>query len=166
MPERENFCVTATYAFKSNQSVHVSNYANDGKVNGPVYDSDHMLKAVGGICGSVEDPTEPAKLSVGPCYIPSWLPASRGPYWVVAAGPDPAKYEWALVSGGQPTKQGPNGCRTGKLVNGSGLWIFMRSQKRDEATIQAVRKVAEDAGFDLAVLHDVQQDGCRYTPAS
>ena len=72
MPKRENFCVTASYAFTSNSSVHVSNYANDGKVNGPVYDSDRMLKPVGGICGTVDKPSEPAKLSVGPCYIPSW----------------------------------------------------------------------------------------------
>jgi len=164
MPARENYCVTASYAFTSNNTVHVSNYANDGKVNGGVYSSDSMLKAIGGICGSVDDPNEPAKLSVGPCDIPAWLPESRGPYWVIAAGPNPQNYDWALVSGGQPTKQTQNGCQTGRLVNYSGLWILTRSSKRDEAVVQAVRKIAHDAGFDLSVLADVQQEGCTYAP--
>jgi len=164
LPAKRNYCVTADYEFKSDTEVRVHNYANEDKVNGNVYDSDDTLKALGGICGNVKDKSNPQKLSVGPCRLPSWIPGATGPYWIIAAGPSPDKYEWALVSGGQPTHEGTDGCKTGTGVNGSGLWIFTRSAKRDDAVIAAVRAKAHDEGFDLSVLNDVQQEGCTYHP--
>lgn len=144
--------------------VQVHNYANKGEVNGDVVDSNENLKVLGGICGEVVNASEPARLSVGPCKLPSWVPGSRGPYWVVAAGPSPSRYDWALISGGQPTHRAAGGCRTGTGVNDSGLWIFTRETARDEAVVQAVRKIAHEKGFDVSVLTDVQQKGCTYKP--
>jgi hypothetical protein len=70
---------------------------------------------------------------------------------------------YALVSGGQPTIPGENGgCKTGTGTNNSGLWIFTRSQERNDDVINKVRSIAETAGFDTSVLNDVVQDGCDY----
>ena len=165
LPSDWFYCVTAHYAFKSDSVLHVSNYANKGKVNGVVEDSDKNVP-FGGICGDVQNASTPAKLSVGPCGLPGWVPGARGPYWVLAAGPNPDRYEWALVSGGQPTIETPDGCRTGKGVNHSGLWIFLRSMMRDEATINMLRNVAASKGFDLSVLGNVTHAGCNYAPGS
>jgi len=41
-----------------------------------------------------------------------------------------------------------------------GLWIFSRSQERDDALIDKVRTIAVDAGFDISVLNDVDQSNC------
>ena len=102
---------------------------------------------------------------MGPCRLPTWFPGARGPYWVLAAGPSTGGYQWALISGGQPTHLAPGGCRTGAGVNNAGLWIFQRSSKRDEALVQKVRSIAAGKGFDLSVLLDVEQEGCEYKPA-
>ena len=64
---------------------------------------------------------------------------------------------YALVSGGQPENAGENGCTTGTGTNNSGLWIFTRSQQRDETLINNVRNIATAAGFDVSVLNDVDQ---------
>ena len=67
----------------------------------------------------------------------------------------------ALISGGQPTIQGPNGCRSNSgVTNGSGLWIFTRSQARDEALVTQARAEATAQGFDLGVLNDVDNTKC------
>lgn len=162
LPSSWFFCVTATYTFTSSSEIHVSNYANKGQVNGVVEESDQNVP-FGGICGTVPDMNETAKLSVGPCKLPPKLPGARGPYWVVAAGPSSSQYDWALVSGGQPMHQAAGGCRTGTGINGSGLWIFLRSPQRDEAAIAAVRAIAAEQGFDLSVLGNVTHKGCTYS---
>jgi lipocalin len=89
-------------------------------------------------------------------------PFLLGPYWVIAAGPTYDNYEWALVSGGQPTIPTENGCRTGTSTNGSGLWIFSRTQVAPKWQIELVREIAEKNGFDISVLQTVQQEGCTY----
>jgi len=144
-------------SFTSTSVIRVHNYANKDMVNGDVEDSDQNVP--GGICGVTTTSATPAKLEVGPCKVPSWVPGSRGPYWVVAVGPG---YEWALVSGGQPTHETPNGCRTGTGVNGSGLWIFTRSNVRDEAVINHVKDIAKSLGYDTTVLKSVQHENCTY----
>eukprot|EP00937_MAST-01D_sp_MAST-1D-sp2_P006571 g6571.t1 len=165
LPKTWFYCVTATYTFTSSDEIHVANYANKGKVNGVVEQSDKNVP-FGGICGSVTNANETAaKLSVGPCKLPQWVPGARGPYWVLAAGPSAAKYDWALISGGQPTHEAAGGCRTGTGINGSGLWIFLRSKTRDEPTVGMVRALAAKQGFDLSVLHNVTHEGCTYNPA-
>lgn len=164
LPNSWFYCVTANYTFTGGAGeIHVSNYANKGQVNGQVERSDKNVP-FGGICGTVSSPSEPAKLSVGPCKLPPKLPGARGPYWVVAAGPSADRYDWALVSGGQPTHASKDGqgCRTGTGVNGSGLWIFLRSPARDDKTINMVRGLAAAQGFDLSVLKNVTHDGCTY----
>jgi len=167
LPASQNYCVTAQYSYTdaSKTAAHVHNYANQDAVNGKVYDSDKQLGILGGICADVADPAQPAKLSVGPCNLPSWLPGARGPYWVLAAGPSADNYEWALISGGQPTHRATGGCRTGSGVNDSGLWIFTRKAERDQAVVDKLRDLAQDMGFDVSVLNDVQQAGCTYKPA-
>eukprot|EP00578_Thalassiosira_sp_NH16_P004098 CAMPEP_0181137158 /NCGR_PEP_ID=MMETSP1071-20121207/33563_1 /TAXON_ID=35127 /ORGANISM="Thalassiosira sp., Strain NH16" /LENGTH=209 /DNA_ID=CAMNT_0023223907 /DNA_START=544 /DNA_END=1173 /DNA_ORIENTATION=- len=148
--ESRNYCVSAEYTVKDRPSpvfgYTVGVHNRDGDANGNMRD--------GNIC-AVSDPNTPSKLKVAPCFLPQSL---AGPYWVVAYDETSG---YALVSGGQPTEVGENGgCRTGAGVNNSGLWIFTRSQQRDEGLIDEVRNIAEDAGFDLSVLNDVDQSNC------
>jgi len=160
LPAEDNYCVTAMYEKKSDTRVRVHNYANKDKVNGEVYDSDKTLSLLGGICGQTT--SVPGKLEVGPCRLPSF---TYGDYWILAAGPSTDNYEYTLVSGGQPTNEQPDGsCRTGDGVNGSGLWIFTRSQERNQTVVDYVRHIAGNKGFDLTVLGDVEQEGCLYKP--
>jgi len=98
-----------------------------------------------------------SKLAVAPCFLPKVF---AGPYWIVAYDEEEG---YALISGGQPTIPAPDGltgCRTGTGVNNSGLWIFTRSQERDEDLINRVIDIAKDAGFDTSVLFDVDQSSC------
>jgi hypothetical protein len=65
------------------------------------------------------------------------------------------------LAGGAPTHTGTNGtCTTGTGVNGSGLWIFTRKQKRDPIILEKIRAVAQMKGFDLSVLIDIDQTDC------
>merc|ERR1711982_298248 len=92
---------------------------------------------------------------VAPCFLPTIF---SGPYWIVAYDESEG---YALVSGGQPNVKGEDGgCSTGTGVNYSGLWIFTRSQERDEELVLRVRGIAEEAGFDTSVLNDVDQTNC------
>jgi len=153
LPKEENYCVTADYTVKDKPTfwgytVGVSNEAQDA-------DGD---KTGGELC-AIRDPDypdNPSKLAVAPCFFPpKWL---AGPYWIVAY--DEAE-GYALISGGQPDKPTQNGlCTTGRGFNNSGLWIFSRSQERDEQLINKVRTIAEDAGIDTSVLNDVDQSDC------
>jgi len=150
-PVSQNYCVSAEYSIRSCPSllgytVNVYNQAQDELGN----------EFGGPLCAYQTE--ELSKLAVALCSVPK---ASAGPYWVVAYNESEG---YALISGGQPTEPSPNGiaagCRTGTGVNNSGLWIFTRSQMRDEALIGKVRGIAQDAGFDLEVLNDVVQTGC------
>lgn len=99
LPANEIYCVTAEYTQTSATSVDVHNYANSDRVNGKVSDSGGTLQAI------IKDPNFPSKLAVGPKFLPHVL---YGPYWVVAAGgAQPGSYDWAVISGGQPTKVEP-----------------------------------------------------------
>merc|ERR1711990_922618 len=140
LPADERYCVVATYELKDPTHVKAHNYANINHTNGPVDDSDVHVKALGGICGEGTD--VPAKLAVGPCDLKIIKSLAYGPYWVVAAGDlscvsdDCAQpegdYEWAFVSGGQPTHVSGDGCITGTGVNHAGMWIFTKSNVRNE----------------------------------
>jgi len=174
LPENEMYCVVATYTQKDAKNVKVHNYANINHTNGPVDDSDVHVKSLGGICGKVQDTDQPAKLAVGPCKLGILSRFVYGPYWVLATGGNDCvgdacatpsgDYEWALISGGQPTHQAPGGCRTGTGVNKSGLWIFQKSPVRNSTLIEEVKNIAKAKGFDVSVLRDVQQAGCKYLP--
>ena len=106
----------------------------------------------------------PSKLLVAPCFLPN---LAAGPYWILAVGTDAyGRYEWGVVSGGQPTEQYSDGCTTKeKGVNGSGLWIFVRDPAAKQEVVDAARKALVDLGFTLQRLKNVEQDGCKYEGA-
>eukprot|EP00592_Proboscia_alata_P010465 CAMPEP_0194361884 /NCGR_PEP_ID=MMETSP0174-20130528/9524_1 /TAXON_ID=216777 /ORGANISM="Proboscia alata, Strain PI-D3" /LENGTH=222 /DNA_ID=CAMNT_0039134361 /DNA_START=139 /DNA_END=807 /DNA_ORIENTATION=+ len=159
LSEENNYCVRAQYTILDSPTlpflytIDVYNYSEDIDGN-----------AMGGsLCASVGrgQPKDSSKLAVAPCFLPQVL---DGPYWIVLYN---EKDGYALVSGGQPFIPTRNGlCRTSERTTGNaGLWIFLRSSKRDNKKIDKVRKKAQDMGFDLSVLNDVKQGGfCKYPP--
>eukprot|EP00948_MAST-09A_sp_MAST-9A-sp1_P001755 g1755.t1 len=159
------FCVTATYKdegkkvpFFGGKVLTVLNYQNKDKVNGKnnVGKDGKLFE----LCARLPDAKEPAKLEVAPCFLPNVF---AGDYWIIAAGPSPSNYEWAIISGGQPTEKYNDGCTTKTTgVNGSGFWYFTRKQVASEETIAQMDAAAKKQGFTLSQLHDVAQDGCTY----
>lgn len=155
LPKEQNFCVYAEYTKMEKNSfwgysVQVHNYAQEA--DGTKHDSKKI------ICAAVDTAyNTDARLQVGLCKLPRWKGVTTGPYWVVSY--DEAK-GYALVSGGQPTVQTSEGCKTGSGVNNAGLWIFTRKQERDQSLVDEVRAIAESKGFDLSVLNDVDQTNC------
>lgn len=153
LPVSQNYCVRAEYSIKDRSSfwgytVSVNNLSQDqqGNSNG------------GELCAFVDErvnPRDPSKLKVAPCFLPKLF---SGPYWIVAY--DESK-GYALVSGGEPTIETENGCKTGDGINNSGLWIFLRTRERNEELIEEVRDIASGKGFDLSVLNDVDQSNCK-----
>lgn len=156
------FCVSATYddqegsrvPFFGGKVLSVFNYANKGKVNGEATNKDNATI----LCARQPDEKVASKLLVAPCFLPNVL---AGPYWVLAAGPSPSNYEWAVVSGGQPTEQYADGCTTKETgTNGSGFWLMSRNPIATGAVMQQLRNVAQGLGFTLSRLHKVPQAGC------
>lgn len=152
LPVEKNYCVTARYEMMSKKSVwgytiQVYNQAQDK--DGKMTDSGTFLCAYG------YDEEDPAKLAVAPCFLPKTL---SGPYWVLDYNEEEG---YALVSGGQPFKQTPLGCRTGSGTNDAGLWIFSRKPNPPEGLVQKVRDMASARGFDVSVLNDVDQKNCK-----
>jgi len=161
LPVDQNFCVYANYEKLEKKSfwgydIDVHNHAEEK--DGTVYDSDKRVP--GGIKAKIEDEKR-GKLQVGPGFLPPQI--GSGEYWIL----DYVESEgYALISGGAPKFEGKDGkCTTGSGVNGSGLWIFTRESKRDDALIQKVRDIASDKGFDLSVLNDVDHTKCTATEA-
>mmetsp|Transcript_25988 Transcript_25988/g.35881 ORF Transcript_25988/g.35881 Transcript_25988/m.35881 type:complete len:412 (+) Transcript_25988:145-1380(+) len=154
LPQSWNYCVQAEYTLIPGgptffgYTIQVHNYAQES--DGTVHSTGSTLCAV-----SDPDAKDPAKLLVAPCFLPTLF---AGPYWVLAYNEEDG---YALISGGQPTIQTPEGtCKTGTGQTNSGLWIFTRTQERDDNVVTQVRKIAVSQGFDLTVLKDVQQKGC------
>lgn len=150
-PIEQNYCTRAQYTISDSAiwgyTVAVNNEAENA--GGEQF---------GGPLCALQQGDSASKLAVAPCFLPPKLFA--GPYWVVAYNETEG---YALISGGQPTIPGEGaGCRTGTGTNNAGLWIFSRSQERDDELIEKVRNIAETAGFDLSVLNNVVQDGCLY----
>ncbi len=154
-PIEQNYCTTAQYTVLDEATfwgytVGVKNTAK--------YDSG--AEVGGDLCAyqtGDEDDIDytGSKLAVAPCFLPKVF---AGPYWVVAYDEVEG---YALISGGQPTVPTEGGlCKTGTGINDSGLWIFSRSQERNETLIEKVRSIATDAGFDTSVLNDVDHTGC------
>mmetsp|Transcript_73275 Transcript_73275/g.174604 ORF Transcript_73275/g.174604 Transcript_73275/m.174604 type:complete len:381 (-) Transcript_73275:212-1354(-) len=152
LPKTQNRCVYAEYKLQQKKTfwgydVAVHNHAEEVAPPHTVHDSGSK------ICAKVVDKAR-GKLEVAPCFLPTLL---AGPYWVLDY--DEAE-GYALISGGAPALPAEAGCMTGSGTNGSGLWIFTRDQKRDEALVQKVRAIAAQKGFDLSVLNDVDQSDC------
>mmetsp|Transcript_2760 Transcript_2760/g.3440 ORF Transcript_2760/g.3440 Transcript_2760/m.3440 type:complete len:356 (-) Transcript_2760:316-1383(-) len=150
LPSSQNYCVSAQYSKRSNKGIF--GYTID--VHNKAYEADKKTIHQVSICAAEDKTADPAKLHVAPCFLPQF---AAGPYWIVAFDD---KEGYALVSGGQPTKEGAEGCRTGTGVNNAGLWILTRQQTRDEAIVKKVRAIAKEKGFDISVLNDVDQTGC------
>ncbi|KAL7555798.1 hypothetical protein ACA910_002264 [Epithemia clementina (nom. ined.)] len=156
------YCVRAQYEAvggrtgktKEGYTVFVNNQGQDA--NGV------RIRAGEALCAFQPAPEEePAKLGVAPCHLP---PLYAGPYWVVAYEDGPHGY--SLVSGGPPivpALDGSGGCHTADRKGFSGgLWILTRSAQRNETVVEEVRAIAQEKGFDLSVLHDVNQENCEY----
>ena len=111
------------------------NYANENGPNQIIHEAN--------LCATVQDPVNnPGRLAVGPCFLMGFM---YGPYFIVAYNEAEG---WALISGGSPTQPTKNGlCKTGTGFNNAGLWIFSRSNVRDEALIAKVRGVAVEKGW-------------------
>jgi lipocalin len=152
-PEDENFCVVANYTILEKSTPWGYTVGVDNKAR------DEFGDTRGGKLCAFQTDDAPSKLAVAPCFLPKFF---AGPYWVVAYNEDEG---YALISGGQPTipadpENIKAGCRTGTGTNNSGLWIFSRSQVRDDALVSKVRGIAQEKGFDLSVLNDVDQADC------
>jgi len=153
LPASQNRCVYAEYKLFPKPTfwgyeVNVHNYAEDVAAPHTAHDSGDT------ICAKIVDAAT-GKLEVAPYFLPT---AASGDYWVIDFS-DTEGY--ALISGGAPTKAAAGGCQTGTGVNGSGLWIFTRQQKRDDTIVDKVRGIAKAKGFDLSVLNDVDQTDCK-----
>lgn len=162
LPLEENYCVTAKYNISDRKILgykgvvlNVYNYANLYKVNGEEANKHNQV-----LCARVPDETIPSKLLVAPCFLPN---AFAGDYWVVAAGPTSDNYEWAIVSGGQPTVQYKDGCTTKTTgSNGAGFWYFSRVPLASLSVIKKLNKIAKSKGYTLSQLHNVTQANCSY----
>jgi lipocalin len=158
----ELFCVSATYAlqgkkvpFFNGTVASVYNYGDEKRVNGKPENPNNRTI----LCARIVNESAPSKLIVAPCFLPNLF---AGDYWVMAAGPSSSNYEWAIVSGGQPTVKHADGCSTKtKGINGSGFWLFTRATVASSATITEMRDTASKLGFSLSQLLDVKQAGCK-----
>jgi lipocalin len=149
-PIERNYCTKAEYTLKDNPTFPWGYTV--GVYNTAEYESGVTVE--GNLCAYQTEESD-SKLAVAPCWLPKQF---AGPYWIIAYNETEG---YALISGGQPTIVGENGlCRTGTGINNSGLWIFTRSQIRDEALITKVRSIAEEIGFDTSILNDVDQSSC------
>jgi lipocalin len=161
LPLNSNYCVTAEYEishrkipFYHGNVISVFNYANLGKVNGKTMESGNTL------CARIPNSSIPSKLLVAPCFLPNIF---AGDYWVVDAGPQSDDYQWAIISGGQPTEKYSDGCTTKiKGINGSGLWFFTRMQNPNNTLLDFISEKAKNLGFTLQKLNNVEQKGCLY----
>ena len=151
LPVEDNYCVVATYEDELAQksTIGVYNYARRGSVTGPNVNSEGRV-----LCAKIPSCIVPSKLRVNICWLPDFL---AGDYWVVAAGPRPGHYDWAIVSGGQPRLR-----RNSHECSPRGLWFFSRNQIRNDTLIRMQEGICRSKGISASLLHDVTQDGCDY----
>ena len=139
----------------------VFNYANENMPNGASLNPNNFT-----LCARQVNTSLPSEILNGPCFLPNFF---AGPYWVIDAGPSSHNYTWAIVSGGPPTVQYPDGnCSTSLSgVNGSGLWLFTRDSYSDNVPyyIHIMRERLQVMGYSLSQLLNVTQRGCNYTDA-
>jgi lipocalin len=73
-----------------------------------------------------------------------------------------AAVDVTLLDGSETLPEGLEDFLDGIELDDSGLWIFSRNPVRDDELVDKVRKIAQDAGFDISVLNYVNQVGCGY----
>merc|ERR550539_1901633 len=149
-PIESNYCTKAEYTIRERPTIwgHTVDVYNTAQ-----YENGFQIEA--NLCAY--QIADDSKLQVGPCFLPKLF---TGPYWIVAYNEEEG---YALRSAGQPTVVGEDGlCLTGTPPSFSdgGLWIFSRSQDRNETLVDHVRGIAEEAGFSVAPLNDVNQTSC------
>jgi len=153
LPIEQFYCVKAEYSNRYPkwwQFQYTVNVYNEG--------SDESGQITGGELCAYDKGADPAKLAVSPCFLPLIF---AGDYWVIAYNEsENLDEEYALISGGQPRKYTPEGCRTGTGYFSSGLWIFTRNRERNDDIINTVRDIATENFYDLSVLRDVDQTNC------
>ena len=164
---RDLYCVTATYnvdqrskvPFFHGQVISVYNYANQDGINGPNQNNNQTV-----LCARVTNSSSPEKLIVAPCFLPNIF---GGPYYILAAGPEPELYEWAIVIGGQPTvNMGNNTCTTAEdKINNSGLWLFSRKPQLESEKIEKMKQILLQRNVSTQLLKPVVQTGCKYEGA-
>lgn len=168
--QQENtlYCVAQTLAsedkwvpFFNGPVLSVYNYANVDNVNGESQNKNNFT-----LCARQANESRSSDILNAPCFLPNLF---AGPYWVIDAGPYSYHYEWAIVSGGQPTVQYPDGnCSTSEEgINGSGLWLFTRISNTDivDQYIHIMRDKLLNLGYSIKQLLNVTQKGCKYTGA-
>ena len=164
---RDLYCVTATYnvdqrskvPFFHGQVISVYNYANRDGINGPNENNNQTV-----LCARVTNSSAPEKLVVAPCFLPNIF---GGPYYILAAGPEPDLYEWAIVIGGQPTvNMGNKTCTTSEdKINNSGLWLFSRKPQLESEKIEKMTEILQQQNISTQLLKPVTQQGCEYAGA-
>eukprot|EP00294_Goniomonas_avonlea_P008849 CAMPEP_0114559610 /NCGR_PEP_ID=MMETSP0114-20121206/11013_1 /TAXON_ID=31324 /ORGANISM="Goniomonas sp, Strain m" /LENGTH=407 /DNA_ID=CAMNT_0001745091 /DNA_START=9 /DNA_END=1232 /DNA_ORIENTATION=+ len=170
------FCVTATYQageehhdkvpFFEGEVIAVHNYATKGSTSGTPEQPDN--KTV--LCARVPDATNPSKLLVAPCFLPNFL---AGDYWIIAVGDETGenasaeRYEWAVVSGGQPTVEYSDGCTTKETgtYGGVGMWIFSRQPVANQSVVDLARAAMVKQNITLSRLHPVDHTNCSFAGA-
>jgi len=165
-PKENLYCVVQTLnvegakvPFYSGVVTTVYNFATAGKVNGPPQNTANETK----LCARQPNDRVRAAIINAPCFLPNLL---AGDYWVVAIGPSPASYEWAIISAGQPTVQYKDGCTTKTTgTNGAGLWLFTRDAMPSKDVVPMMRQQLVTMGYTLDQLIDVPQQGCTYQGA-
>lgn len=153
---------SSTYVpFFGGPVLSVYNYANIDNVNGAPMNKDNFT-----LCARQVNSSRPSQILNGPCWLPNIF---AGPYWVIDAGPSPYNYSWAIISGGPPTVEYPDGnCTTSeKGVNGSGLWLLTRDNTVENVRyyVSVMRERLKMMGYTLSKLLPVKQIGCSYTGA-
>lgn len=170
------YCITADYTKDTNfcplcnrdPRVDIDNRARQGSVDGrPLGGPSRFFR------GIVRQPKkDPAKVTVS-AFAAAFLPNPN--YWIVAAGTyadvlnnvtssNSANYDWAIVTGGSPTKVGANGkCLPdpGEL-DFLGMWMFARDPVPAAGVVDAIERVADQMGLDTSAWLPVAQEGCVY----
>jgi lipocalin len=163
LPIENNYCVSAKYSI-SNKKVpfyhgtvlDVYNRANVNGINGTNENKNNYT-----LCARIPDSNVSSKLLVAPCFLPNIF---AGDYWVIDAGPSSNNYQYAIVSGGQPTIQLKDGCTTSTNgTNDSGFWFFTRHQNVNMSLINTMNEIAHRKGFSLKLMNNVTQLGCNYS---
>ena len=178
----EFFCVTADYTRDKNFCIFC-NYAPRIDILNQARKSSVDGEKLGGaqrfFRGVIRRPnSEPAKITVG--FFAPFLVRAR--YWVVAAGSytdilsyagllvnqtftPTTDYEWAIITGGPPSREGANGtCKPNPgLLNFLGMWMFTRDSIPAEGVITAIESYAlNELNLDTSAWFLVQHEGCVY----
>lgn len=165
------YCVSATYnagekrasvPFFSGNVLAVYNYANVGQVNGVKENKLKFNETI--LCARQPDKKDASQLLVAPCFLPNFF---AGNYWILDVGVNEnGQYDWAVISGGQPTEKVADGCTTKeKGINGSGLWVMTRARNAAPETVAEAKQALVKQGIATSRLHKVEQDGCNYVGA-